>query len=260
MSSDFDHRRTEPPRRVPVDRATLWGCGAILLVVAGLFYWVFWPAYHDALRAARRMHSQSRFDQMRLALFNYHDVHGTFPPAYIPDENEKPMHSWRVLILPFVSEEALWEQYDFDLPWNDPHNLEVSQNMPGIYSSPFSPEEAERGLTPYLAITGPETVLGESEGRTIAELGSDANHKFVMIQYYSQPVLWTEPVDITPDQILAEYFQIMDNLIDGISVMVIRGDNLFVPADTPPEDLEAGFYVGDGRKLVQGDGRAKETQ
>lgn len=251
MSIDYDHRRTEPPQRAPIDRPTLWGCGAVLLIVAGLGYGVFWPAYLDALRASRRMVSQSRFDQMRLAFFNYHDVHGTFPPSFIPDENGKPMHSWRVLILPFLSEESLWEQYDFDKSWDHPHNLKVAQTMPQWYVSPFSPEELDQGLTPYLAITGPDTVLGETEGRTIAELGGDANHKFVMIQYYSQPVHWTEPVDITPDRIQAEYSQIMENLIDGISVMVIRGDNLFIAADTPPEDLEAGFYVGDGRKFVK---------
>ena len=35
-----------------------------------------------------------------LALQNYHDAHGCFPPAYIADENGNAMHSWRGLILP----------------------------------------------------------------------------------------------------------------------------------------------------------------
>lgn len=260
MSVEFDHRRTEPPRRVPIDRHTLWGCGAMLLIAAGLGYGVLWPAVQAARDAARTACSQCHLKQMVLALHNYHDNEGAFPPVYLADEEGRPMHSWRVLILPYIEQCVLYDRYDFNRPWNDPHNLQLAGEMPSTFRSGFSEEEWAQGLTPYLAITGPDTALRESTGRTLSELGGEVKHKLAVLEYYSQPVLWTELVDITPQRILAEYSQIMDNRQKGINVMVMDGPITFVPADAPPEDLEAGFYVGDGRKFVQGKGRVKETQ
>ncbi|MGY8769640.1 MAG: DUF1559 family PulG-like putative transporter [Pirellulales bacterium] len=55
----------------------------------------------NARNAAVTIQCQSHLNMLSMALINYQDTHGSFPPAYIPDKNGKPMHSWRVLILPF---------------------------------------------------------------------------------------------------------------------------------------------------------------
>jgi hypothetical protein len=65
---------------------------------------------HDRRRTSCKTHLK----RIGLALHNYHEVHGYFFPAYIADENGKPMHSWRVLILPYLGEDELYDQYNFD--------------------------------------------------------------------------------------------------------------------------------------------------
>jgi len=45
-----------------------------------------------------------------LAVANYHDSHGQFPPPYIAEADGKPMHSWRVLILPYLEHGELYDQ------------------------------------------------------------------------------------------------------------------------------------------------------
>ena len=50
-----------------------------------------------------------------LALHNYHDMHPSFPPVYIADKNGKPLHSWRVLLLPLVGENDLFASFDFNV-------------------------------------------------------------------------------------------------------------------------------------------------
>src|SRR5262245_2481223 len=43
--------------------------------------------------------------QIGLALEQYRDTYRYFPPAYVADANGRPMHSWRVLILPYLGQE-----------------------------------------------------------------------------------------------------------------------------------------------------------
>ena len=61
-----------------------------------------------AREPARRANCSGHLSQLALALHNYVSVHGVLPPAHIDDENGRPMHSWRVLILPFIEEQALY--------------------------------------------------------------------------------------------------------------------------------------------------------
>ena len=91
------------------------GLGATLIFVAGLFLFVIaisLPDVHSARMAARRSKCTSHLKQLGLALQNYNDVYKCFPPVCTTDANGKPMHSWRVLILPFLEEKALYGKYD----------------------------------------------------------------------------------------------------------------------------------------------------
>lgn len=250
MTTPLSGKRHDAPAGNTLLRAFQVG-GAIFVVVCLVAFLVTAiGAIRKAQDDARRLSSAGHLKGIVLALHNYHDTYGSFPPAYIPDENGKPMHSWRVLILPFLEHQDLWDQYDFSRPWDDPQNLKVAQTMPSIYRSPFSPEGADQCLTPYVAISGPDTVLGQTEGRTFSMIGGDVHLKVAGLSNYAQPVFWTEPTDISPDEILAQYSRMMNHRPYGINVMVIGGSIHFVPDDTPPTDLEDGFHLHDGRRFT----------
>ncbi len=71
---------------------------------------------------------------LSMALHYYHAQHGSFPPAYIADENGNPMHSWRVLILPYIEERDLYDQYDFDEPWDGPNNSLLHDKVVDLFN------------------------------------------------------------------------------------------------------------------------------
>ncbi|MFN0054259.1 MAG: DUF1559 domain-containing protein, partial [Planctomycetales bacterium] len=87
------------------------GCAlAVLLVCGGILAALLLPAVQQAREAARRTQCKNNLHQIGLALHNYHDAFNSFPPAYIPDASGRPMHSWRVLILPFLDQAPLYQR------------------------------------------------------------------------------------------------------------------------------------------------------
>ena len=92
---------------------------AALLGIAGLFFSAtrriafvalivlaiitLMPKVHSPAPAAPRAQCANTLKQIALAMHNYHDAWGSFPPAYIADEDGRPMHSWRVLLLPYLN-------------------------------------------------------------------------------------------------------------------------------------------------------------
>ena len=105
-----------------------------------------------AQSGARGAQSQNNLKQIGLAVFNYSDTYDQYPNGESPnvqyDDNGKPLLSWRVHILPFIEEDALYRRFKLDEPWNSPHNLSLAEAIPRMYQHPAYPELANK--TVYL--------------------------------------------------------------------------------------------------------------
>ena len=92
--------------------------------------------------------------EIQLALLNYESAKGSLPPAYIADATAKPMHSWRVLILPYLGEMALYNKYNFNEPWNGPNNSKLAAQVPDVFrccpSEGKCAESARRTISQWL--------------------------------------------------------------------------------------------------------------
>src|SRR5262249_13538594 len=104
------------------------GCTAAMLFATAFVTW-FVPKVQHAREAARSLQCMGHLNQLHVAFHNYHDTYGCFPPAYVADANGKPIHSWRVLMLPFIDEVHLYEKYRFDEPWNGPNNRRLANQL-----------------------------------------------------------------------------------------------------------------------------------
>ena len=89
------------------------------------------PAVNSVREAARRSACLNHVRQLALALLNYESAYAKLPPAFQADANGKPMHSWRVLILPFIEKNPLYDAYDFEESWDGPNNKLLAQR--GFY-------------------------------------------------------------------------------------------------------------------------------
>ncbi|MCU0878866.1 MAG: DUF1559 domain-containing protein [Pirellulaceae bacterium] len=109
----------------------------------------------EPVRAARAAahHSQSsnNLKQIGLAMHNHHDVYLKFPPQAIRSKDGKALLSWRVAILPFVGQQALYQEFRLDEPWDSEHNKKLIPRMPAVYSLPkLGQGNIALGKTSYL--------------------------------------------------------------------------------------------------------------
>ncbi len=154
------------------------------------------PAVRRPPLAARRSQCTSNLHQIGLGLQNYAVVYGCFPPASVTDDNGKPMHSWRVLLLPFIEEKALYDKYDFNEPWDGPNNSLLAKQMPATYRCPS--DAANSGnLTDYVAIAGPETLWQPNHGTTFKEIKDGTSNTIAVIEAANAGIHWMEPRDLS---------------------------------------------------------------
>src|SRR4051812_11083639 len=86
-------------------------CGCLCVLIA----WVSTPQMTHCYR-----YCDGQMRQIALAMRSYQADYGCLPPAYIADAQGKPMHSWRVLLLPYLDQAGLYDAYNFGEPWDGP--------------------------------------------------------------------------------------------------------------------------------------------
>ncbi len=77
-----------------------------------------------------RSASMRNLERIAAALNAYAADYGTYPPSATRDSTGKKLHSWRVLILPYLGEDELYNKFDLSVPWDHPRTCEPAYEMP----------------------------------------------------------------------------------------------------------------------------------
>jgi len=141
------------------DHAKVRRCGftlvelLVVIAIIGILVSLLLPAVQQAREAARRMSCANRVKQIGLALHNYESAHKIFPPAYVTanpaadgtafgvtfgDEyrNGPSGFAWGALLLPFVEQQTLYEQFNFNVACWAPVNAAAAQTKVTIFLCP----------------------------------------------------------------------------------------------------------------------------
>ena len=86
----------------------------VVIAIIAILIALLLPAVQQAREAARRSSCKNNLKQIGLAMHNYHDVYGRFPPAYILDGSNFNSHSWGTFLLPYLDQAPLYNQFNFD--------------------------------------------------------------------------------------------------------------------------------------------------
>jgi beta-lactamase regulating signal transducer with metallopeptidase domain len=207
---------------------------------------VLTPAVFSARQAAQRTQAANNLKQLMLALHNYHDVTGHFPPPVVIGPDGKTPHSWRVEILPYVEGQQLYQRYRMDQPWDSEANKKILDEMPVVFRSPSADAASN---TSYFALVGPTTALGPRDGKgtAIPEMTDGTSNTIALVET-KRAVPWTKPDDIDYDP--SKPMPKLGGLHDGGFLAGFADGSVRFVANTVDEQVLRAMITKAGGELV----------
>ncbi|MDX1944840.1 MAG: DUF1559 domain-containing protein [Pirellulaceae bacterium] len=140
----------------------------VVIAIIGMLVALLLPAVQSAREAGRRSACANNLRQQGLALQNYHDTLHVFPPAYVANTRASnrdpatydgpPGWAWGMLLLPFMEQGNLREQFNVNLPCQHASNAAPAATKLSVFLCP----SASGNLTPTFPVKN-------SSGATLAQ-------------------------------------------------------------------------------------------
>lgn len=199
-----------------LSQAELWSIDGNEIAIKGEFAYtvptigvltgLLLPAVQSAREAARRMQSSNNSKQLMLSIHNYESAYKRIPTRATKGPDGKPLLSWRVAILPYIEQAALYQKFHLDEPWDSEHNIKLLDQMPPTFKHPsyVGPD----GHTVYLAPYFEDTVwnLDKPKFANITDGTSNTIALFEVDDAHAVP--WTKPEDLDLHEVdLSECFR-----------------------------------------------------
>jgi hypothetical protein len=177
--------------------------GTLLSCVVLTVFTLLWTGVTKVREAATRVQSTNNLSQMALAMQNYNATNGTLPPAGVgdprqPQDQRKPLLSWRVAILPFLEQQQLYTQFKQDEPWDGPNNIKLLARMPKTYQLPGD-TKTPPDHTHYQVFVGNGAAFDQTRGYIIPREFLDGTSNTILIVEAENAVPWTKPEDVAFD-------------------------------------------------------------
>ncbi len=208
------------------------------------------------------VHQREDMDKVKtimLALHNFHDAYRMLPPRDgARDKEGRPGLSWRVHILPFINQRALYKQFHLDEPWDSPHNKKLITTIPKPYVS--GQIGTPPGHTTILAPVGEDTVFGGTKATRFSQISDGLSNTIALVQVKPEfAVPWTAPDDYAFDakapgkglQIDGKG-QFLIGMFDG-SANRLRGE-------MSPETMRRLFRKSDGEAIDWNDAKWNDAK
>lgn len=220
--------------------------GVLFAILAIVAVYLVARDYTDGPSASSRRAStecQDNLNRIVSALQSYEAEHGHYPPAYTVDPNTQlPLHSWRVLILPYLGEEDLFRQIDLTEPWNSAKNRPLNTQMPDVYHCPGH-SRTSGAFTHYLAIEGPGFLFDGTKTVKASDILDDTRFTIAVIEIANSDINWMSPINELHDS-NAQY----DIGNDLTSISSLHGEGA----------VNVGFLDGQSRQLTTRDVTASQ--
>ncbi len=193
-------------------------------------------------------------------------MYGTFPPAYVTDDNGRPAHSWRVLLLPFLDQAPLYAQYRFDEPWDGPNNSKLADKIPEAYRCPsfakyhgrFGLETPQtRQLTNYVAAIADDGIFEGTGTTALTDITDGASQTLTVVEARNHAVHWMQPDDPSEMELLIDLQSAVHehhaNHLGGMHCLFADGSVRYISSRLDPKTWHGLVTRSGGESLAPGD-------
>ncbi len=179
------------------------GLGMILAIVGGVAacclcifaipigFALMVPALQKSIGAQDRVQKINNAKQIALACHSFHDAHKLLPSPRMQPQNpggKAADLSWRVSILPYLEQQALFAKYDKTQDWDGPKNHPNQIPMPSPYGT--------GSLTKTQYFTGPNTLFPEPLSKKMLVHITDGTSNVFLFAEAAAPVAWAKQDDM----------------------------------------------------------------
>lgn len=193
----------------PIPRRSIKGSSVALILsvvlfgviaIGAVFLWIWDYASSQMSSGGQRASTacQENINQIVAALHAYEREHGHFPPTYTVDPNtQQPLHSWRVLILPYLgpAEEQLYSKIDLSKSWDSAENRPFQTLMPDIYHCP-SHSHTTGAFTHYVAVEGSGHLFDGNKTVKAVDIADDPRDTIAVVEVANSNFNWMAPIDL----------------------------------------------------------------
>jgi prepilin-type processing-associated H-X9-DG protein len=225
--------------------------GGLLLLCCPISIALLLPAVQQAREAARRTQCMNNVKQISLALMNYESRYRSLPPAFVADANGKPMHSWRVLILPELDRQDLFNAYNFSEPWDGPNNSKLLSQMPGVYRCPSDPAGLGSTNTAYVGVFGEHSVFRGTMPVRFMDITDGMSNTLTVGEAVNANIPWMKPedIDVKLHPTLRDPAGFSSHHRGGVIFAFADGSVRFLQDSLPTDTLKA-LFTRDGSEVV----------
>ncbi|MDO4576382.1 MAG: DUF1559 domain-containing protein [Planctomycetia bacterium] len=108
----------------------------VVIAIIGMLVGLLLPAVQQAREAARNMACRNNMRQIGLAFHNYETGFQKLPPSHTLTPSEQ---NCLTFLLPYLEQEAIYQQFDFNYNWNKGVNATAYKNEVPIFRCPSAP-------------------------------------------------------------------------------------------------------------------------
>ncbi len=201
-----------------------------------------------SLDARDRSVTQNNLKQLAIALHAHHDAYNAFPAPAVADKKGKPLLSWRVAVLPFIEQGALFTRFKMDEAWDSDHNRKALQDnrMPAVFALPGVTLPGDKET--YFRVFVGNGAAFEPLKPLKFNAFTDGTSNTILVATAATSVPWTKPDELAFDpKGDMKKLLLMDG--DGCNVLFADGSARFLKKTLDEVTLKALITRGGGEVI-----------
>ncbi|MBI5761704.1 MAG: DUF1559 domain-containing protein [Planctomycetales bacterium] len=127
----------------------------VVIAIIAILIALLLPAVQQARESARRAQCLNNLKQIGLAMHNYESTYRMFPTRTTGTANGRRRHALMPRLLPYLDQDSVYNQYNFNDHWYDPSNANVQKIQIAAFKCPSTPSNNRMATTTYMGFSGP---------------------------------------------------------------------------------------------------------